>query len=269
MHGATRSAFQANPLRSKSCTLPGGCSALCTASHPGGQWPTDLIGQRLRELPRQRLKTAAKDKSAAVLVPLCLDALARPSVLLCVRAAHLRAHAGEICFPGGRADPGDADAAATALREAQEELGLEPAWVTILGEMSPVLSSGRMAVTPVVGAVDVIGGAGLEPLDASRLVLNSSEVAAAFALPLEHLLAPGTLTWHELHIGRESMPRYIPAFRLTAEQASALPYTAGQARPPGSPEGEVSVWGMTGFVLHSLLSEVLQSGIARSKPGTT
>ncbi|MGN8049090.1 NUDIX hydrolase [Curtobacterium sp. 22159] len=73
-------------------------------------------------------------------------------VLLLARATTLRAHPGEVAFPGGRIDPGDADAVAAALREANEETGLDPAGVDVLGALEPVpLAFSRHLVTPVLG----------------------------------------------------------------------------------------------------------------------
>ena len=89
-------------------------------------------------------------RAAAVLLPL----VARPSgvhVLLTQRTAHLHDHAGQISFPGGRADEGDADPVATALREAQEEIGLDPGRVEIIGRLPEYVTVTSYRVTPVIG----------------------------------------------------------------------------------------------------------------------
>jgi 8-oxo-dGTP pyrophosphatase MutT (NUDIX family) len=98
-------------------------------------WPAERIAAALAALPATKIRSAVADKSAAVLLPLCLDAQQRPAVLCCVRAPQLRAHAGEICFPGGRREPQDASDADAALRETGEELGLPASSVQILGEI--------------------------------------------------------------------------------------------------------------------------------------
>ncbi|PRY16145.1 NUDIX hydrolase [Kineococcus rhizosphaerae] len=93
----------------------------------------------------------ARSRPAAVLV-LLADGPAGPEVLLTERASTLRQHSGQVAFPGGRQDPGDADAAATALREAAEETGLLASGVEVLGELPPLgLAHSGHRVTPVVG----------------------------------------------------------------------------------------------------------------------
>jgi 8-oxo-dGTP pyrophosphatase MutT (NUDIX family) len=93
--------------------------------------------------------------AAAVLAPLYLVGAARePHLVLTRRRSDLRRHAGEISFPGGRRDPGDPDLAATALREAEEEIGLPRAEVTLLGELPevPTFATGYV-IHPYVGAI--------------------------------------------------------------------------------------------------------------------
>jgi 8-oxo-dGTP pyrophosphatase MutT (NUDIX family) len=89
---------------------------------------------------------------AAVLVPL-VSRGREPSVLLTRRTAHLKAHAGQIAFPGGRRDPGDVDAVATALRETEEEVGIPPSRVRVIGRLARYVTRTGFAVTPVVGIV--------------------------------------------------------------------------------------------------------------------
>jgi 8-oxo-dGTP pyrophosphatase MutT (NUDIX family) len=92
---------------------------------------------------------------AAVLVPLFLDDAGAPSVVLTRRREDLRRHAGEISFPGGREDPEDRDLCATALREAQEEIGLDPAGVELIGALQPTPTiATNYAVYPFVGLIE-------------------------------------------------------------------------------------------------------------------
>jgi 8-oxo-dGTP pyrophosphatase MutT (NUDIX family) len=142
---------------------------------------------------------------AAVLVPLVLRE--ELTVLLTQRTEQLSTHSGQVAFPGGRQDPEDADATATALREAQEEVGLDPGQVEVLGSL-PVYETGTaFMVTPVVALVQP--DAPLHP--------NPYEVADVFEVPLRFLLDPAHHQRHRLHwqgLEREwfSMP-YLDAGR--------------------------------------------------------
>ncbi|WP_410814675.1 NUDIX hydrolase [Micromonospora sp. 067-2] len=99
-----------------------------------------------------RLTTPAEGgRESAVLVLLGEQPGAGPDVLVLQRAATLRTHAGQPAFPGGAADPGDADVRATALREANEEVGLDPASVTVLAELPKLwIPVSDFVVTPVL-----------------------------------------------------------------------------------------------------------------------
>lgn len=119
---------------------------------------------------------AASCIPAAVLVPIVLRA--EPTMLLTQRTAHLRDHGGQISFPGGRCEPDDASAEVTALREAEEEVGLDPACVEILGRLPQYLTGTGFTITPVVGLVT-------PPLN---LKLDDFEVAEVFEPPLSFLL---------------------------------------------------------------------------------
>jgi 8-oxo-dGTP pyrophosphatase MutT (NUDIX family) len=115
-----------------------------------------------------------------VLVPLFLDAEARPHAVFTRRRHDLRRHAGEISFPGGRQDPTDADLRETALREAEEEIGLPRADVEVLGELAPTSTyvTGYL-IHPFVGLI----GAG------RRWQPSPAEVDAVLELPLDALRA--------------------------------------------------------------------------------
>ncbi|OAI51182.1 hypothetical protein AYO46_08565 [Betaproteobacteria bacterium SCGC AG-212-J23] len=123
-------------------------------------------------------RLAAAVTPASVLVPIVThDAL---TVLFTQRTANLRAHSGQVSFPGGRAEPSDATPEFTALRETQEEIGLPPARVEVLARMPEYLTRTGYRVTPVVGLV-------APPLE---LVPDSREVDAVFEVPLAFLLDP-------------------------------------------------------------------------------
>jgi 8-oxo-dGTP pyrophosphatase MutT (NUDIX family) len=122
---------------------------------------------------------AAARRRASVLVPIVMrpDAL---TVLFTRRTEHLKTHSGQIAFPGGGAEPGDASPEATALRETHEEIGLDPARVELLGRLSDYHTRTDYRVTPVVGVV-------APPFE---LRLDAREVDEAFEVPLAFLLDP-------------------------------------------------------------------------------
>lgn len=117
-------------------------------------------------------------KPAAVLVPIVLRAEV-PGILLTHRAAHLSTHAGQVSFPGGRIEPGETPEAA-ALREAAEEVGLDPRIPVIVGRMPRHRTGTGYVITPIVARV--------EP--GFVLTCDPREVASAFELPVSTLLDP-------------------------------------------------------------------------------
>ena len=136
------------------------------------------------EIVREKKFMQRPPAHAAVLVPIVQRE--RPTVLLTERTAHLSTHKGQVAFPGGRSDPEDLDAAATALREAHEEVGLEPGQVEVLGSLPIYVTGSSFIVTPVVALVQP--GFALQP--------NPYEVADVFEVPLDFLLNPAH---HERH----------------------------------------------------------------------
>lgn len=128
-------------------------------------------------LPGDLLELAPEGTPAAVLV--AVTDRPSPGLLLTVRREHLRTHAGQVAFPGGRIDSGE-DAVAAALREAEEEIALDPAEVQVLGAADPYRTVTNFLVTPVIGLV---------PPDLP-LHGNEHEVADWFEAPLDFLVDP-------------------------------------------------------------------------------
>ncbi|XP_045191468.2 uncharacterized Nudix hydrolase NudL-like isoform X1 [Mercenaria mercenaria] len=117
-------------------------------------------------------------RKASVLIPLFYKD-GEIHVLLTVRTKHMPSHAGHVAFPGGMVDPGDADAIATALREAEEEVGIRPKDVDIVAVLSPNIVRPNSLVTPVVGIVS----------SDFKLHINPREVDMVFDLPLSRFLS--------------------------------------------------------------------------------
>ncbi len=139
--------------------------------------PLDVV------IPPPRWPVALQQKltsdliAAAVLIPI-ITREASLSVLLTERSPDLKHHAGQISFPGGRMDATDRDIRATALRETQEEVGIDPANVEIIGYLDPNPTVTGYAVTPVVALVDL----------QQELIIDALEVKSVFEVPLPFLL---------------------------------------------------------------------------------
>ena len=170
----------------------------------------------------------AEGLAAAVLVPIIMER--EPRILLTRRADHLRSHGGQVSFPGGRIDPEDASPEAAALREAWEEVALDPGSVEVIGRLPQHETGTGFLVTPVVGLV--------APGVALRAA--AAEVAAILSLPLSLLLDPSQ-----------------PA-------RSRIKLKGGDWRDVWVwPHDEHHIWGATAAILVSLARR-LRGGVTRS-----
>ncbi len=141
------------------------------------------------EISVERAFVERAPAAASVLIPVVLRE--RMTVLLTQRTAHLHDHPSQISFPGGRQEPADASPVATALREAQEETGLEPAEVEVLGSLPTYTTGTGFVVTPVVGLVRP--GFTVRP--------DPFEVAEVFEVPIDWLMDPAHHQRHAVDIG--------------------------------------------------------------------
>jgi 8-oxo-dGTP pyrophosphatase MutT (NUDIX family) len=180
---------------------------------PSGDWPG--VGS-----PQHR--------PAAVLIPLVLHEHRKnnPTVLLTRRTDHLHHHPGQISFPGGGMEDGDESPEETALRETEEEIGLPPERVEIIGRLADYFTGTGFRVTPVVGLLH-------SPV---KLKIDSFEVAEVIEVPLAHFLDPANHKRHTLKIPDSGETR----------QFHAMPW------------GEYFIWGATAgmlMMLYRLLGE--------------
>jgi 8-oxo-dGTP pyrophosphatase MutT (NUDIX family) len=166
------------------------------------------------------LRPEQEVRPAAVLVPVVAHAGA-PTVLFTERTSHLHDHAGQISFPGGRMDEGDADAVATALRETAEEIGLAARHIEVIGHLPPYLTASSYQVTPVVALVQ----------PGFSLKLDAFEVAEAFEVPLAFLMDP---RHHQ---------RHLVQFAGQARTYYAMPWQA---------QRRYFIWGATAAMLRNL-----------------
>ena len=176
-----------------------------------------LVGSSSESVARLRASFPAAKKPAAVLVPL-VERAEGLTVLLTQRAATLKEHAGQISFPGGRIDPGDADAWRAALREAYEEIGLSESFVEFAGYLPDHWVGTGFRVTPVVAFVN----------PGYDLRIARAEVHDVFEVPLEFILDEANHQIRRRELGGEMREVYD------------IPY------------GERIIWGATAGMLLTL-----------------
>ena len=173
---------------------------------------------------RMRLDRGGDPREAAVLVPI-IDHAYGTTLLLTQRTWHLRHHSGQVAFPGGRLEPTDVSPVDAALREAHEEIGLEPSRVEIIGPLPEYLTATGFLVTPIVGLLP--SGLALRP--------DPSEVADIFEVPLAFLMNP-----------RHHQRRSIRSTSGVEHSFFTMPY-----RVPGEAEDRF-IWGATAAMLRNL-----------------
>lgn len=194
--------------------------ATLTADTPleiDADWLRRRLGGQSRAMPtlcgdEEARPEASSLTAAAVLMPIVV----RPeqlTVLFTLRTAHLKAHSGQVSFPGGRVEPLDASPQATALRETHEEIGLASASVEVIGQLSDYHTRTGFRVTPVIGFVTT-------PFE---LRLDEREVQYVFEVPLSFLLDPANHQRHQ----REFQGRTVHYYAIPYLQHYIWGATAG------------------------------------------
>ncbi|WP_137819581.1 MULTISPECIES: CoA pyrophosphatase [unclassified Pseudomonas] len=190
----------------------------------------DELLQRVRSYTPRVLETDHSFPEAAVLVPITRSDA--PELVLTLRASGLSTHGGEVAFPGGRRDPEDRDLIHTALREAQEEIGLPAGLVEVIGPLSSLVSRHGIRVTPYVGVVP----------DYVEYQANDGEIASVFTVPLAFFRDdPREMTHRIDYLGHSW---YVPSYRY----------------------GEYKIWGLTAIMVVELVNLLYDAGIALHQP---
>lgn len=171
-------------------------------------------------------------KAAAVLVPV-IDRGGQANILLTQRTEHLSSHSGQVAFPGGKIDHGESPEQA-ALREAHEEVGLEPSAIDILGTFGTYYSGSGYSISPVVGMVRG------EP----KLTINEDEVADIFEVPLSFLMDPDNHKRESRFWDKREVFFY------------AMPFADHSVSPPV----ERRIWGVTAGIIRTIQERLYGTG---------
>ncbi len=190
---------------------------------------SELIRSRLSGHPVRSVEVPGL-VPAAVLIPV-FEKEGATRLLFTRRSGSLNKHAGEVSFPGGRQDEGDGSRERTALRETQEELGLEPSRVRILGELDEITTVTNYRVLPFVGELAY-------PFE---LRVSDEEVNSVFDVSIDELMDPVVYTLHRSHTWK------------------GRPYPVHQFQVKGE-----NIWGATGKILAQFLHVVYGWGDAET-----
>ena len=185
-----------------------------------------MLNKIRRKLTCYKPATFQSDQPKAAVL-LALTDSEEPAIVLTKRAARLSSHSGEIAFPGGKYDDTDSDLLQTALREAQEEVGLDPQQVEVLGSLGQVMSKHGVHVTPWVGVIP----------ENVALAPNIGELDEVFMVPLRFFIDDKRYCTDEFSFQGKSL--YVPAWEFNGHL----------------------IWGLTAYMLVELLNHTCDASI--------
>lgn len=176
--------------------------------------PVEYHAESLERL--QKLEPSSLRKAAVLIA--CVERNDGLHIILTKRASHLRHHPGQISFPGGKLEPFDSSLQQTAIREANEEIGLDPKLVTILGQLPPLMTFSRFMVTPVIALVN----------KDYQITIDANEVDTVFEVPAAHLF------------DIDQLYSQVFQFKKYSHRIFAIPYK------------EHFIWGVTAQIIQAL-----------------
>lgn len=185
--------------------------------------------ENFTQLPPRRISLNQPLTKAAVFIPLC-EVDGKISLLYTLRTVFLKAHRGQVSFPGGKQDNNDATSVDTAIRETVEELGLDADRIEIWGSGKWMSTRKGFSVVPVIGRIK-------NNLDIDDLKINTSEVQEVFTVSLEDLCKLDNLGYTQFRTS------------ISSSLASVPVYLGGKHR----------IWGLTGFLTFIFLKCLLPS----------
>lgn len=183
--------------------------------------------EKFKKYTKLRIGEQNPDKHAAILIPICISNN-QVSLLYTIRSSKLKSHSGQVCFPGGKMDDTDDHEFETALRETEEEIGLNQEYIDIWGAGSQITPRVGPSVVPIVAEI--------RDFDFSLLKRNPDEVEKIFLIPLERLCNPD----------------YVRHTQFRAKGMSSSGVTM-----PVFVGGDMKFWGMTATVTHFFLCSLL------------
>jgi len=217
---------------------------------PTAHWLPDALKARFAKPPvwqpeveRETSFSNRKPAQAAVLVPIVMRGPegTQSTILLTQRANHMSTHSGQIAFPGGKVDPQDANHQAAALREAQEEVGLAPQHVQVIGEMPVYVTGTAFRVTPVIALVT----------PEFELKPNANEVQDVFEVPMSFLMNPAHHRRHAFE------------WQGAKRQWFSMPYQEARLGPNGQSDVvERFIWGATAAMLRNFYRFLVVNPVA-------